>query len=746
MSRKKRRRAKRKKLASKATVPEKNTIQKSEKEEETFQRNKKLFFLYFIPLLIILICVFSFFFFKKSKTHIKKDIDLNILLVTLDTTRADRIGAYGYSKAKTPNLDSLSLNGVRFSNAYCQVPLTLPSHASILTGTYPIYHHVHNNGFYYLSPDNLTLAEILKERGYKTAAFVSSFTVDSRFGIDQGFDFYDDKLLEEEMMKTFRSERKAEKVYDSFSQWFDENYRSKFFCWVHFFDPHMPYNPPSPYREEFARSLYDGEIAYMDFYIGKIIEKLREKDILAKPLIILAGDHGEALGEKGEVDHGIFIYDVTMKIPFIFYAENNLPKGMVIDSSVRLIDIMPSILEMLKIKIPEENQGVSLLPYIEGREKENLPSYIESYFPRENFGWSELIGLIDEGWKYIQAPKSELYNLREDPKEEKNLINREKKIASSMKEKLKRKIKKYTSELETEKKQLTLEEQDKLRSLGYIGGRFSEKAAGDSLPDPKDKMGEFRIIYQAKIYEWNGDFEEAVKCYKEMLLLAPDVSWNYVNLGILYSKMKRMGEAVTVLEEGLKRIPDSFVLLSRLGHFYMRAGNIKKAYEVSQATLTLNPKYFDALVISGSVTDMQGEWEESLQFFKKALEIEPENKLVQIKYAYALGALGKGEEALKIYNRLKKEYPNDYKIYSDLGIVYNSLGNYEMALENLKKAVELNPSPETYLNYTAILERTGNLKEAIHYLKLYLANTPEGDTARKIKAQQALAQWERKLK
>jgi len=167
---------------------------------------------------------------------------------------------------------------------------------------------------------------------------------------------------------------------------------------------------------------------------------------------------------------------------------------------------------------------------------------------------------------------------------------------------------------------------------------------------------------------------------------------------------------------------------------------------MSQATLTLNPKYFDALVISGWVTDIQGRWEESLQFFKKALEIEPENKFVQIKYAYALGALGKGEEALKIYNRLKKEYPNDYRIYSDLGIVYNSLGNYEMALENLKKAVELNPSPETYLNYTAILEGTGNLKEAIHYLKLYLANTPEGDTARKIKVQQTLAQWERKLK
>ncbi len=746
MSQKKRRRAKKKKLASKANFLEKYKVLNKEKEKETFPKNKKKLFLYSIPFLIILVSAFSFFFFKKPKTHIKKDIDLNVLLVTLDTTRADRIGVYGYSKAKTPNLDSLALNGVRFSNAYCQVPLTLPSHTSILTGTYPIYHHVHNNGFYYLSPDLLTLAEILKERGFKTAAFVSSFTVDSRFGIDQGFDFYDDKLSEEEMLKTFRSERKAERVYDSFSQWINENYRSKFFCWVHFFDPHMPYNPPSPYKEEFPSNPYDGEIAYMDFYIGEVIEKLKEKNMLEKTLIILAGDHGEAFGEKGEVDHGLFLYNSTMKVPLIFYAENYLPRGRVVNYSVRLIDIMPSILEMLRTKIPEENQGVSLIPFIEGREKEDLPSYIETVSPRENYGWAELAGLIDEGWKYIQAPKSELYNLRADPEEENNVANNEKKIANSMKEKLTRVIKEYTSELEGGEKRLTLEEQERLRSLGYIGGELPATRSGISLPDPKDKLDEFRSLYQARMLEYEEDFQGAANLFRKVLRLNPDVPWNYINLALVFIKMKKIEEAVNTLKQGLKRIPDSLVLLSRLGHFYMRAGKYNEALKTSQAALKIDPQYLDALVISGWVMDIQGKWEESLQFFKKALEVEPENKLVQIKYAYALGAIGKGEEALKIYNGLKKEYPNDYRIYSDLGIVYNSLGNYEMALENLKRAVELKPSPDSYLNYSAILERVGNLKAAIHYLKLYLANTPEGDTPRKIKAREALAQWERKLK
>ncbi|HEB36938.1 MAG TPA: hypothetical protein ENI18_14040, partial [Candidatus Aminicenantes bacterium] len=209
-----------------------------------------------IPLLVILISVCVFFNFLKAANKVRKDGNLNVLLVTLDTTRADRIGCYGYEKAKTPNLDLLASKGVRFANAYCQVPLTLPSHCSILTGTYPIYHRVHNNGFYFLNSDYLTLAEILKDKGFKTAAFVSSFTVDSRFGLNQGFDVYDDKFHAELALKNFRSERKAEKVFAVFSDWLDGNYDQKFFCWLHFFDPHSPYDPPSPFKDQFSDSPY----------------------------------------------------------------------------------------------------------------------------------------------------------------------------------------------------------------------------------------------------------------------------------------------------------------------------------------------------------------------------------------------------------------------------------------------------------------------------------------------------------
>jgi tetratricopeptide (TPR) repeat protein len=293
---------------------------------------------------------------------------------------------------------------------------------------------------------------------------------------------------------------------------------------------------------------------------------------------------------------------------------------------------------------------------------------------------------------------------------------------------------------------MTQEEEERLRSLGYLGGASSEDVLKGSLPDPKDKMGEFQILYKARVYEWDGKLEEAEKYYREMVRLEPNVSWNYVNLAVLLYKRNKLSEAIEILKGGLVRMPDNFILLSRLSLFYMRARNFKEAYDVCQATLKQDPRYFDALVYSGWALEMLGKWEESSQYYKKALEIEPENRYIQMKYAYALATLGRSKEALEIYDQLKKETPNDYRIYSDIGIIYSSLGNLDLARENLKKAVELSPSPETYLNYAAILEKVGKLSEAITYIKLYLDKTPEGETPRKTIARKALAEWERRVK
>ena len=677
---------------------------------------------------------------------VKRDDRLNVLLVTLDTTRADRIGAYGYPKAGTPVLDSLARDGVRFANAYCPTPLTLPSHCSILTGTYPLRHKVRNNGDYYLADEAVTLAERLKEKGYATSAFVASFNTDSRFGLGQGFDVYDDRFGEDEMLKTFRSERTADKVADAFLSWLGAKPRERFFSWVHFFDPHAPYEPPPPYKQRFAGDAYDGELAFMDHELGRIIDALRAKGILDRTLVVLAGDHGESLGEKGESNHGIFIYDAAMKVPLILSAPENLPRGLVVDARVRLIDIMPTVLDALKIPVNPEIQGENLLPFIEGKKNEDLLCYLETYYPPETFGWSELVGIIDGDWKFIRAPRSELYDLKKDPKEEKDLASREARTTALLNRKLDEVIRAHVSNTEPGRRTLTRDEEDRLRSLGYVGAGAAPRVGKGPLPDPKDRIGEVTILSRAKILESEEKFGEAEKCYRELLGLGPDVSWHYVGLGMLLIKAERVSEGIEVLKGGLRRMPDSVVLLSNLANSYMKAGRFPEASEYSRAALKLDPRNFDAMVIAGWSEDMRANWAEAAGFYRKALELEPENKTVRMKYAYVLGATGRGEEAARMDEALKKEYPEDPKICTDLSVIYTALGKLDLAEANLRKAVALNPSAENHHRLSSLLGRMGRFEDAVAQMKLFLKKTKEGETPRKAKARDAVAEWERRIK
>ena len=515
-----------------------------------------------------------------------------------------------------------------------------------------------------------------------------------------------------------------------------------FFCWVHFFDPHVPYDPPSPFKEEFSERPYDGEIAYMDQYIGRILDKLKEKSIFDKTLIILAGDHGEAFGEKGEIDHGFFIYDGTLRVPLIFYSPMHLPKKKVVEARVRLIDIMPTILEMLTIPADEEIQGVSLLPYVEGRNKQILSSYIETYFPQENYGCSELIGLIDGDWKYIHAPKPELYDLKSDPREENNVFQREEKVASSMMKKLEGMILKFSSEKKIERRRLTSQEKEKLRSLGYVDSGLSKAGTEPHLPDPKDKIGEYLLFFQGNVYETQGDYLKAQGYYEQLLHLNPQVPHNYVRLAYLYQLMEKTEEAVRLLEQGRERIPDSKIILTGLGFAYLRAGKKKEALETCQLVLKLDPSFFDVLFLAGTIMWMEKRWAKALEYFDDALEIEPENKILQQRYAFCLRAVGKSQDALKIYQRLKQEYPKDHKIYLDLAYLHASTGDLNMARVHISQALEINPAPETYFDVAFISEKMGDLKQAIQYLRLYLDRTEESDTSRITRARRTLTQWQ----
>ncbi len=684
-----------------------------------------------------------YFLVFAGRTKVRRDSRLNVLLITLDTTRADRLGAYGHARAKTPNLDSLARNGVRFENVLCQVPLTLPSHCSIMTGTYPFSHKVHDNGTYELGPDHLTVAKVLKEKGFRTAAVVASFSVDSRFGLARGFDFYDDDIQPGLPFKPMNSERKGEEVVKAFSSWVDKAGGEPFFAWVHFFDPHLPYQPPSPFKEEFAPDPYDGEIAYMDANVGKVIAKLREKNLLGRTLIIAAGDHGEAFGERVETGHGLFLYDDTMRVPLIFYSEKRIPPGKVIRSRVRLIDVFPSIMDMLGLTQPEGIQGTSLIPYIEGRKRGDLESYIESFYPRDHFGWSELVGLVKDDWKYIRAPKPELYNLTADPGELTNVFASSGSRAPSMNSRLEEVIKAGAGLAAAKGRTLTAEEEERLRSLGYTS--FAGAGAQSEYPDPKDKLDLLKLIQQAQGCEFDGRYEESVDIYKQLVPLIPDAASSYVGLALAQARLKRFDEAIQTLQLGIARIPNSIVLLSRLGHTHLVIGRLEEAYKTMAEVLKLDPKYVEALTVSAGVLDTFGRLEEARGYYERAMAIEPKSQFLRMSYAVNLTSSGLIDRALDIYKKLCEDYPEDASLRQYLGIAYGVKGDYASAIDSLKQAVDIQPAPTAYFNLAVAYRNTGDIKEAIRYLGLYLAD-PKGESEANVNAARAeLARLEKNL-
>lgn len=670
----------------------------------------------------------------------------NVLLITLDTTRADRLGCYGYTKALTPNLDRLAGQGIQFLNAYTHVPLTLPAHCSILTGTLPLYHQVHNNGFYALDGQIPTLAEVFQRAGYKTGAFVASFTVDSRFGLDRGFQAYDDNFGSEEILKNFRSERRAGEVVEAFIPWLNATLGREIFAWIHFYDPHLPYDPPSPFKESFAERKYDGEIAYMDSAIGVVVESLRKAGILDKTLIVVAGDHGEALGEHKEIEHGLFLYEASMRVPLLFVCKNKLPAGKAVPAKVGLADIMPTILELAGLPVPKTVQGTSLLPWISGRKNDDRTTYMETYYPRENFGWSEFKGVVDGTWKFIQAPRPELYDLKKDPNEEDNLYEKAPAVSREMVTKLQEIIKLRSRPAPASPRRTSAEDEEKLRSLGYLGGDRLGGPNKQAWPDPKDKIDDYLLYYRGDLMEGEGRFDQALGCYREVLRRNPEVPSYYVTVGFLLMKMGRTTEAVELLEDARGKFPTSVLVLSRLVSFYLRAERWEDAIASGRALLDLQPDDFDALFLSGSAYAKLGKWGEALDHYGRALKTEPENKTLRQRYSYALAAVGRYDEALDSYGRLRAEYPGDYSLDLDVGRIYANMGRLAKAREVYESAAQRFPCADTFHDLAMFLGRIGEFRDAVRWLKAYLAVTKEGDTPRKTQAQTSLAAWEKNIK
>ena len=620
----------------------------------------------------------------------------NLVVITVDTLRADHVGCYGYQQVKTPNIDALAAEGSRFTHAFTPVPVTLPSHSSIFTGTYPMLSGMHDFSANKLNPQQPTLASVLKEHGYTTGAVIGSAVLDSRFGLNHGFDFYYDHFdfsrLQESNLEEM--ERPGNVVADQTLEWLGQNYQKKFFLWMHLYDPHYPYHPPAPYDTEYATHPYDGEIAFADSQVGRLLRFLKDKGVYQNTIIVLSGDHGESLGEHGEKTHGFFIYNATLHVPLIIRAPE-LKTVKLVEASTSLTDIMPTVLNLLKIDVPSQVQGQNLLPLLSGKDEQGPRSlYSETFLPRLHFNWSELRGVETQKYHFIDAPKPELYDLSKDPGETNNLLAQKKAVAEEMRAKLTALIREYSAGPEmAEKTGLDPALMERLKSLGYAGfsGGGNPTISNRDLPDPKDRIQTYELISDAIADSQHGDypqsieklaaamktepnsvpahylqglnyyrmknFPEAVAEFEKTLKLSPDYALAVFYLGVAYGHTGQMAESVSTLKHALELDSTNFAAAYNLGAAYLQQKMANEAAAAFRQSIVINEEYAPAHRALGEVLLYQGQADEAITELRKASALAPQDRGTHVALAKALAAKGLNDEAQDELSKARESSP-----------------------------------------------------------------------------------------
>lgn len=660
----------------------------------------------------------------------------NVVLVTLDTTRADHLGCYGDAEARTPVLDALARRGVLFAQAATVAPLTQPAHSSIMTGLYPTFHGVRLNGSTALGASQTTLAETLGAQGYETGAFVGAFVLDGRWGLNQGFSVYDDRFD----MKKFKHldlagvQRPANEVVDAALGWLEGHKGRPFFAWVHLYDAHSPYEPPEPFRSEFASrgpaALYDGEIAFADSQVGRLLGFIHDAGLDERTIVVVVGDHGEALGHHGEGTHGYFVYDDVLHVPFIVSTPFRDLRGVRVDAQVSLVDVFPTVLSLAGVEAGASVHGRSLLPLMfHPTAKDAAYAYSESMPPQLQFGWSALHSLRSPRYKLIQAPRPELYDLAADPREETNVFEQHRGIARSMGDELDRLIAETSRGApEPEAANLDKETVERLAALGYVGASKPPAKGADPsrLADPKDKLPVFIAVQRAGELMGQDEHAAAAADLEKALREEPKMPQALLMLGSCYSELGRPKEAKAQFDRVLKDDPQNVQGLTGLANVLLEEGQTEDVITLCKKTLALDDRNAQAYALLGEVYVGRRDPSRALPYLEKAVEIQPkltQNRLNLAACLIDLKQLGRAEAGLE---EIVRDFPRFPGTQFNLGVVYDEQGRPREA--RTAYAAEVANHPESFkarFNLGKALSREGDWPGSIAEMREVVRIAPK---------------------
>jgi choline-sulfatase len=616
---------------------------------------------------------------------------LNVLLITIDTLRADYLACYGRKSISTPNIDALAARGVRCTQAMAQVPLTEPSHASILTGTYPQIHKVRDMGGFVLDRNVPTLATILGGAGWNTAAFVGSAVLSRYYGMDRGFAVYGDSMVDEFSSKQSPgavAEVRGEVVARRALDWLDKSERGRpFMLWVHFYDPHFPYDPPEPYRSRYKKDPYGGEVAYVDEQVGKLLRSLAERSLDSKTLVVLMADHGESLGEHGEYTHGVFLYDSTMRIPLIF-AGPGVPGGREVPQQVRSIDVLPTITDFLGLSAGEKAQGVSLVPaLLEGKGTRSNYCYMETLYPKSQMGWCELRAMRTDQWKLIVAPKPELYRFPEDSGEVHNVVDTFVADADRLQKKV-WEIAGPPNSLEPLVLQpIDDERRRELNALGYVGSGRRTIPVDMSGPDPKDRVAVLAMLERAGGNMNRGRWRDAAMLLEKALAEDPTNPLVYKHLQICYESLGDFDRMEQAGLRGMESGIENGETVAKLAEIYINRRDLPRAANLME----------------------------------RAGKIDPSNLQNMENLATAYLQMGRGSDAERVLQAILARNQRDgtaHNLYGNLDI---ARGREAEARYHFEQAIACDPRlAEPYLNLGLIAQNSGDVDKAIAYYRSFL--------------------------